>query len=158
MNVKNRSIIFDKTIRTNFGLFCTVEHNFRSPIHRSTRQLFSTTKIRRWREGLRSTFEKLLESTRKKAFIWHFAPGLPDFQSKNPDSGKFGGSCHGRCWCIVWPFGQFYCCLVYFVAIWYMLWPFGICCGHLVYWMVIWYMFFRFGMLHQEKSGSPALL
>jgi hypothetical protein len=24
--------------------------------------------------------------------------------------------------------------------------------------MVIWYIFSRFGMLHQEKSGNPALL
>jgi hypothetical protein len=35
---------------------------------------------------------------------------------------------------------------------------FGVFCGHLVYFMVIWYIFSRFGMLHQEKSGNPALL
>jgi hypothetical protein len=54
--------------------------------------------------------------------------------------------------------------LVYFMAIWYILWPFGIYCyGHLVYFVAIWYtswlfgIFSCFGMLHQEKSGNPAL-
>jgi hypothetical protein len=41
------------------------------------------------------------------------------------------------------PFGTFYDHLVYFVVIWYIF-------GHLVY-------FICFGMLHQEKSGNPAL-
>jgi hypothetical protein len=60
----------------------------------------------------------------------------------------FGGSFNGKCWYILWPFGVFYCHLVYFVAIWYIVWQFGICNGHLIY-------FSRFGMLYQEKSGNP---
>jgi hypothetical protein len=44
----------------------------------------------------------------------------------------------------VWPFGIFYDHLVYFMAIWYTLLSFG--------------MFYpRFGMLHQGKSGNPAI-
>jgi hypothetical protein len=47
---------------------------------------------------------------------------------------NFGGSCNGRCWYILWPFGQFYGHLVYFRALWYILWPFSkispflVCC------------------------------
>jgi hypothetical protein len=55
---------------------------------------------------------------------------------------NFGGSCNGRCWYIIWPFGLFYGCLV-------CLWPFDIFYGYLVY-------FSRYGMLYQEKSGHPA--
>jgi hypothetical protein len=36
------------------------------------------------------------------------------FQTKNPKWVHFGGSCNGRCCHILWPFGQFYCHLVYF--------------------------------------------
>jgi hypothetical protein len=53
---------------------------------------------------------------------------------------------------------------VYFIVIWYTLWSFGIYCyGHLVYFVAIWNIswlfgiFSCFGMLHQEKSGNPAL-
>jgi hypothetical protein len=38
----------------------------------------------------------------------------------------FVGSCNGRCWYILWPFGLFYGHLVYFVVTWYILWSFGI--------------------------------
>jgi hypothetical protein len=52
---------------------------------------------------------------------------------------NFRGSCYGRCWYVLWPFGiNIYGHLVYFVVIWCILWPFG----HLVY-------FSRFGMLYQ---------
>jgi hypothetical protein len=40
---------------------------------------------------------------------------------------KNGGSCNGRCWHILWPFGQF-------TAIWYILWLFGI---YLPFWYVV---------------------
>jgi hypothetical protein len=42
---------------------------------------------------------------------------------------------------------QFYCHLVYFMAIWYVLRSFGIFYGYLV-------QFPHFGMLSQEKSGN----
>jgi hypothetical protein len=65
--------------------------------------------------------------------------GLPDgilFKPKIPIWENFVGSCNGRCWHILWPFGI---CI---------LWTFGIFYGHLVY-------FSHFGMLYQEKSGNP---
>jgi hypothetical protein len=38
--------------------------------------------------------------------------GLPDgiyiFKPKMPIWVNFGGSCNGRCWYILWPFGLFY--------------------------------------------------
>jgi hypothetical protein len=43
--------------------------------------------------------------------------------------GKFCmyvGSCSGRCWNILKPFGLFYGHLVYFVTIWNILWLFAI--------------------------------
>jgi hypothetical protein len=46
--------------------------------------------------------------------------------------------------------GIFHGPLVYFKAISFILWPFGIFYGHLVY-------FSQFGMLHQDKSGIPAV-
>jgi hypothetical protein len=33
----------------------------------------------------------------------------------------------------------------------------GLFCGHSDYFMVIWYILPPFGVLHQEKSGNPAL-
>jgi hypothetical protein len=70
----------------------------------------------------------------------HFSPfdhvsGLPAgiFQTKSPNLGNFGGSCNGRCWYILRPFGIFNGHLVYLMAIWYIQWPFGIFTGHLVY-------------------------
>jgi hypothetical protein len=70
------------------------------------------------------------------------------FKSKIPVWVNFGGSCNGRCWYILLPFGLFYvyifgiCCghLVYFKVIWYILQLFGICYGNLVYFTVIWYI------------------
>jgi hypothetical protein len=56
---------------------------------------------------------------------------LPDgiciVKLKIPIWVNFGVSCNGRCWCIFWPFGQFYCHLVNFEAIWYILW--SLCIG-----------------------------
>jgi hypothetical protein len=46
--------------------------------------------------------------------------------------------------------GIFYVHLVYFTDIYYILWPFGTFYGCLVY-------FSRFGMLYKEKSGNPGL-
>jgi hypothetical protein len=63
-----------------------------------------------------------------------FKPNIPIWVS-------FGGSCNGRCWFILWPFGLFYGHLINYVTIWYILWL-------LVY-------FSRFGMLLKEKSGNP---
>jgi hypothetical protein len=40
--------------------------------------------------------------------------------------------------------------VVYFKAVWYLLWPFGTFYCYLVY-------FSRFGMLYGEKSGNPGL-
>jgi hypothetical protein len=42
------------------------------------------------------------------------------FQTKNPNSGKFGHSCNGRFWYILWPFDKFSARLAYFVVIWYI--------------------------------------
>jgi hypothetical protein len=44
----------------------------------------------------------------------------------------YGGSCNGRYWYILWPFGIFYSHVVYFVDIWCILWLFGIFCPVLV--------------------------
>jgi hypothetical protein len=71
-------------------------------------------------------------------------PGLPDFQAKNPNLGKF------------WRVLQLKM-LVYFMAKTSIyIWPFGTFCGHLVYFMVILYIFPNFGMLYHEYSGNPA--
>jgi hypothetical protein len=48
----------------------------------------------------------------------------------------FVGSCNGRCWYILCPFGLFYINLAYFMAIGYT-------------------DYYRFGTLYQEKSGNP---
>jgi hypothetical protein len=48
------------------------------------------------------------------------------FSNQNPNLGKFWMSCNGRCWFILWPFGQFSRHLLYFMAIWYALWSFAI--------------------------------
>jgi hypothetical protein len=51
-------------------------------------------------------------------------PGLPDgipiLKPKIPIWANFGGSCNGRCWYILWPFGIFLSNSVYFVAFWYI--------------------------------------
>jgi hypothetical protein len=39
---------------------------------------------------------------------------------------KFRGPWRGKCCHILWPFGIFYCHLVYFIAVWCSLWSFGI--------------------------------
>jgi hypothetical protein len=52
-----------------------------------------------------------------------------------------GGTCNGRCCCILWPVCLFYGNLVYFVKIWYF--------------MVIWYVLPRVGMLYHEKFCNP---
>jgi hypothetical protein len=49
---------------------------------------------------------------------WHI------FKPKIPIGVNFGGSCNGRCWYTLWPFGLFCGHLVY------------IFCGHLLYFMV----------------------
>jgi hypothetical protein len=42
------------------------------------------------------------------------------FEPKIPIWVDFGGPWNGKCWYILWPFGIFYCHLLY------NLWPFGI--------------------------------
>jgi hypothetical protein len=43
------------------------------------------------------------------------------------------------------------------LAVWNILRHFGIFYGHMVSLCPFWYIFARFGILHQEKSGNPAL-
>jgi hypothetical protein len=50
------------------------------------------------------------------------------FEPKIPVLVNFGWSCNGRCWYILWPFGQF--------------------SGHLAQFMTIWYIFPRFGTFY----------
>jgi hypothetical protein len=71
--------------------------------------------------------------------------GLPDFQTKNLNFGKFWRALHRKM-------------LVYFMAIWSISRLSGIPYGILEYFMVIWYIFPRFGTLYQGKSGNPAPL
>jgi hypothetical protein len=74
--------------------------------------------------------------------------GLPDgiFPKQKFQFGLFfEGTCKGRCWYIFWIFDLG------------ILRPLCIFCDHLVYFMLIRYIFFHFGMLHQEKSGNPAV-
>jgi hypothetical protein len=43
------------------------------------------------------------------------------------------------------------------MAILNILWPFGIFYDHWVLCVFIWYSFSGFGIMHQEKSGNPAV-
>jgi hypothetical protein len=45
------------------------------------------------------------------------------------------------------------CC----IAVWNILRTFGIFYDHLVHFVFIWYIFSSFGIMHQEKSGNPAV-
>jgi hypothetical protein len=47
------------------------------------------------------------------------------FEPKIPIWVNLGGYCNGRCWYILWPFGQLSGHLAYLMAIWYMLHRFG---------------------------------
>jgi hypothetical protein len=49
------------------------------------------------------------------------------FKPKIPIWANFGGSCYGKSWYILRPFGLFYSLWKYFKAIWYIF------CGNLVY-------------------------
>jgi hypothetical protein len=73
---------------------------------------------------------------------------LPDgtyiFKPKIPLWVNIGGTCNGRFWFILLPFGLLYCHLVYFTAIWSILCPFGT-------FDVFWYIF----LFLNEKSGNP---
>jgi hypothetical protein len=61
---------------------------------------------------------------------WHtFKPKIQIWEN-------FGGTCNGRFWYILWPFGLFYGHLVYFVADWYTY-----LVAIFVYFIVIWYIF-----------------
>jgi hypothetical protein len=63
------------------------------------------------------------------------AARLHSFIPKIPIWVNFGGSCNGRCWYSLLPFGLFYSHLVYFVTISYNSWSFGtffpvlVCCA-----------------------------
>jgi hypothetical protein len=46
---------------------------------------------------------------------------------------NFWGSCNGKCWYILWPFGLFYGPLIYFMTTWYTLFR-----GNLVYFSPFW--------------------
>jgi hypothetical protein len=66
------------------------------------------------------------------------------FPTKNPSLGKF--------WKVLkWKM------LEYFMNIRPTLQPVDIFYDHMVHFVAIGYRFLRFGMLHQEKSGNPAL-
>jgi hypothetical protein len=65
------------------------------------------------------------------------------FKTKIPIWVNFGGSCNGKSWYVLWPFGVFYCFWIYFRAPGYILWSFGI-------FSLFWFF------LYQEKSGNPA--
>jgi hypothetical protein len=56
------------------------------------------------------------------------------FKPKIPIWVNFGGSCYGKSWYILWPFGLFYGHWKYFMAIRYILWYFGIFFPVLVFW------------------------
>jgi hypothetical protein len=59
------------------------------------------------------------------------------FQTPNhPILGKFWTVLNGRCWFILWPFGVFYCHLVYFNALWCILMPFCVFYCHLVHFLL----------------------
>jgi hypothetical protein len=89
---------------------------------------------------------QLLRECRPVA-LWHRVASWFNFRLKIGIWVHFGESCNVCmyvCMCILWtwssilqPFDIFYACLLYFV--------------------VIRYIFPRFGILHQDKSGSPAL-
>jgi hypothetical protein len=70
-----------------------------------------------------------MKKLRCRVARWHFLK--PKIQIRV----NFGGTFNGRCWYILWPFGIFYCHLVYFIVIRYI-----------------------FPFLNQEKSGNPAPL
>jgi hypothetical protein len=57
---------------------------------------------------------------------WHRVARWYIFIPKIPFWVKFGGSCNGRCWYILRPFGKFYGQLVNSTAIRFILWSFGI--------------------------------
>jgi hypothetical protein len=52
---------------------------------------------------------------------------------------NFGGSCNGKSWYTLRPFGLF-------------LRPLEILCGHLAYFVVIWYIFPHFGIFFSKKN------
>jgi hypothetical protein len=66
---------------------------------------------------------------------------------KIPICVNFGGSCNGRCWYILCPFGQFSGHSTYFMAIWY---NFVIFSPVLVHFFLFWYVV-------PKKSGNPAV-
>jgi hypothetical protein len=66
---------------------------------------------------------------------WVLKPKIPNWVN-------IVGSCNGRCWYILWPFGLSYVNLVFLL-------PFGIC----ILCLCIWYIF----PLLVEKSGNPGI-
>jgi hypothetical protein len=84
-------------------------------------------------QSSKKNFEAFLKVTKAGCQMAYFQT------KKNPIWVNFGGSCNGKCWYIICPFGQFYNHLVYFsnmyaVASWYILWssaifsPVLVCC------------------------------
>jgi hypothetical protein len=76
---------------------------------------------------------------------------LPDGAFSNQKSilGIFGGSCNGRRWYILWPFG-----LIYISKPNWYFWSLGLFYAKLVFYDQ-WEYFSGFGMLYQEQSGNP---
>jgi hypothetical protein len=69
---------------------------------------------------------------------------MVSFETKNPNLGKFWRALDGKM-------------LICFMAIWNSLGTFGIFYNHWVHFVFSWYIFSGFGIMHQEKSGNPAL-
>jgi hypothetical protein len=65
------------------------------------------------------------------------------FKPKIPIVVNFVRSRNGRCWHILYPFGQFSGQLAYFMAVWHILWPFGIFSPVLVHFFPFWYIVAR---------------
>jgi hypothetical protein len=71
---------------------------------------------------------------------------MANFQTKNPNLGKFGNALQRKMLVFLWLFCLFYGQIAY---VFYR---------HLVHFVVIWHIFPRFGMLYREKSGNPEKL
>jgi hypothetical protein len=65
-----------------------------------------------WSPWARATKTWFFSASRVRVARWF------SVKSEIPFLGKFWGSCNGRCWCILWPFGKFNGLLVNLMAFW----------------------------------------
>jgi hypothetical protein len=75
---------------------------------------------------------------KERWWMWLQGCQMVCFQTKNPNLGKFGGSCNRR-----YEDGIFYGHLVHFTVFCYILWTIGMVCGNLVYIFPFWYFVLR---------------